>query len=389
MTGILVLKKRKKFWNQCNEFIPFDINQNRLNMEGISMKKIVINGCWVGTQVVGVSRYALNLVKGLDSLIDKKNCIVELVIPKSASKCNLHLKNVSVVTVGDFKSKKGRMLWEQLVFPFYVMKEKAIGVDLTLSFPIWGMKYVAIHDCIYETFPENYEGHEMHRKLYLWRAKRVAYNKRVEVITVSQESKNEIMRYYDVSPERIHIIGNGWEHMEEIKPDYSVFEKIGVKRKYFFALGSKYKHKNLAWIIKTAKINPQYEFVLTGNNSFSNEYEELKVNKLPNVIFTGFVSDNEMKALMLECEALIQPSFYEGFGIPPLEALSLGKRIIVSNTSCLPEIYTKSAYYIDPHGDGANLDSLLSKKVDKGDSVLKDHSWAESSKRLCKLLCDS
>lgn len=352
------------------------------------MKKIVINGCWVGTQVVGVSRYALNLVKGLDTLIGKENCIVELVIPKSASKCNLHLKNVSVIAVGDFKSKKTRMLWEQVIFPFYVMKEKAIGVDLTLSFPIWGMKYVAIHDCIYETFPENYKGHELHRKLYLWRVKQVIRNKHVEIISVSQESKSEIMRYYDISPERIHIIGNGWEHMKEIDLDYSVLEKIGVKNKYFFALGSKYKHKNLVWIIKTAKLNPQYDFILTGNNSFSTEYEELSSSKLPNVIFTGFVSDNEMKTLMLRCEALIQPSFYEGFGIPPLEALSLGKKIIVSNTSCLPEIYKQSAYYIDPHTNGCYLNDLLSQEVDDGNQVLKEHSWAESSKKLCKLLCE-
>ena len=88
------------------------------------------------------------------------------------------------------------------------------------------------------------------------------------------------------------------------------------------ALGSKYKHKNLTWILNAAKKNPEYNFVLTGNDSFSNESEELNREKVDNVIFTGFVSDGEMKALMLNCEALIQPSFYEGFGIPPIEALS-------------------------------------------------------------------
>lgn len=352
------------------------------------MKKIVINGCWAGTQVVGVSRYALNLVKNLDSMIDTQKYTVELVVPKSAGNCRFDFENIKIVPVGDFKSKKSKMIWEQIIFPIYVMKNRAIGVDLTLSFPVWGMKYVAIHDCIYETFPENYKGHELHRNLYLWRVKRIVDNKKVNIITVSKESKKEIIRYYGVSPERIHIIGNGWEHMREIEPDYSIFERIGVKRQYFFALGSKYKHKNLAWILRTAKLNPQYDFVLTGNNSFSNEYEELRDTKLSNVIFTGFVSDSEMKALMLKCEALIQPSFYEGFGIPPLEALSLGRKIIVSNTSCLPEIYEQSAYYIDPNSGGCDLDILLSQKVETAASVLEEHSWVKSSKMLYELLCE-
>ena len=180
-------------------------------------------------------------------------------------------------------------------------EKRAEGVDLTLSFPVHGMKYVAIHDCIYETYPENYKGHELHRKLYLWRVKQIVCNENIEIITVSQESKKEIIHYYDVRPERIHVIGNGWERMNEIEPENSIFERIGLKRKFFFALGSKYKHKNLEWILKTAMINPQYDFLLTGNNFFSNEFEKLSANNLPNVYFTGFISDGEMKALMLRC----------------------------------------------------------------------------------------
>ena len=262
----------------------------------------------------------------------------------------------------------------------------AVGVDLTLSFPIWGTKFVAIHDCIYESFPENYKGHEIHRFLYLWKAKRIARNQKKTIITVSNESKKEIIKYYGIHPDRIVVIGNGWEHMNEIGPENSIFDTIGLNRKFFFALGSKYKHKNLEWILKTAMINPQYDFVLTGNNSFSDEYEKLSANKLPNVYFTGFVSDGEMKALMLRCEGLIQPSLYEGFGIPPLEALSLGKKVIVSNASCLPEIYEDAAYYIDPFSCSCDLDVLLKTNVNSPDGVLQKHSWKKSAVKLFDLL---
>lgn len=85
-----------------------------------------------------------------------------------------------------------------------------------------------------------------------------------------------------------------------------------IRNRISSALGSKYKHKNLIWILNAAKKNPKYNFVLTGNDSFSKESEELNREKVDNVIFTGFVSDGEMKALMLNCVALIQRRFMKG-----------------------------------------------------------------------------
>lgn len=70
-----------------------------------------------------------------------------------------------------------------------------------------------------------------------------------------------------------------------------------------------------------------------------------------------------MKALILNCEALIQPSFYEGFGIPPIEALSMGKKVIVAKASCLPEIYEGSAIYIDPNNSNVDLNLLMKELV--------------------------
>ena len=138
--------------------------------------------------------------------------------------------------------------------------------------------------------------------------------------------------------------------------------------------------------MNAAKKNPEYNFVLTGNDSFSNESEELNREKADNVIFTGFVSDGEMKALMLNCVALIQPSLYEGFGIPPIEALSLGKKIIVSKASCLPEIYENSAIYIDPNNSDVNLDQLMKEQVGNAECVLEKHSWKKSAKEMLELI---
>lgn len=354
------------------------------------MKRIVFNGCWVGTNVVGVSRYAYNIIKELDKLLEdsKDKYCVELLVPTDTAECDLGFNNIAIVKKGHCSGKVNKIFWEQVVFPCYVKENKGIGIDLTLSIPVHGIKYIAIHDCIYESFPENYKGHELHRVLYMWKVKRVAKQHNVQIITVSNESKMEIVRYYNVAPNRITVIGNGWEHMNGIVSDGRVFKKCKIddKKPYFFALGSKYKHKNLKWILNVAKKNPKYNFVLTGNDSFSNESEELSRWKADNVIFTGFVTDGEMKALMLNCVALIQPSLYEGFGIPPIEALSLGKKIIVSKASCLPEIYEDSAIYIDPNNGDVDLDQLMKGRVGNPKCILEKHSWKKSAMEMLNLI---
>ena len=172
------------------------------------MNTIVFNGCWVGTDVVGVSRYAYNLVCEIDRILVNRNedINIEIVVPQSADITSLKLRKIKIVKVGDFKSKFEKIQWEQVTFPLYLGKNKAVGVDLTLSLPILGTRYIAIHDCIYESFPENYKGHEIHRFMYLWKVKRIAKNKKKTIITVSNESKKEIVKYYGIQPERI-IVG--------------------------------------------------------------------------------------------------------------------------------------------------------------------------------------
>ncbi|MGN1124809.1 MAG: glycosyltransferase family 4 protein [Candidatus Gastranaerophilaceae bacterium] len=352
------------------------------------MNNIIFNGCWIGANMVGVNRYAYNLINEFDKILEnvKVDFNIEIAVPKSSNFKMLKLKNIKIVKIGNSKNKFQKLVWEQFTFPNYVRKKNAISVDLTLSFPISGDGYVAIHDCIHEVFPENYVGHKIHRFLYLFKIKCIMCNKKKKIITVSKNSKNEIMKYYHISSNRISVIGNGWEHMTDIEPDYSIYKKLNIKSEYFFSLGSKYKHKNLEWVLRTARVNPQYSFILTGNDSFSKEINNLENDKPTNVIFTGFVSDGEMKALMLGCKALIQPSLYEGFGIPPLEALSLGRKIIISNVSCLPEIYEDTAYYIDPYGKGCDLNDLLKENVNSPELVLSKHSWKKSAAELFKLI---
>ena len=90
---------------------------------------------------------------------------------------------------------------------------------------------------------------------------------------------------------------------------------------------------------------------------------------------------------MKYCKAFIFPSFFEGFGIPPLEALSVGASIIISNTTCLPEIFGKTAHYIDPYNADVNLDEILSEPTVSPQKVLEKYTFARFAKILHQKLC--
>ncbi|MCM1082012.1 MAG: glycosyltransferase family 4 protein [Clostridium sp.] len=349
------------------------------------MKKYIFAGDWTIGKMAGAHRVAYEILCALDDYLSEnpRKITIQLLIPEN-SKWKHDFSNISVIRKCKISSKAEKIFWQQWVFPAYVKKNKGIGIDLALALPLWGCDICAIYDCILETYPEGYTDHKLFRKFYMLRAKRTAKIKSRKIITDSETAKKEIQKYYKVSDDRITVIGAGWEHMKKIKADKRVFDSLPqIKDKeYFFALGSKYKHKNFRWILKIAKKNPQYQFVISGEDSYSDEIKTLGANKPDNVFYTGYITDGQIKALMAECKAFIQPSLYEGFGIPPLEALSVGAKIIVSNASCLPEIYKDTAYYIDPFKYDYDLDILLKEQVTEPKKVLDMYTWENAAKTL-------
>ncbi len=111
--------------------------------------------------------------------------------------------------------------------------------------------------------------------------------------------------------------------------------------------------------------------------------DELKTD---NLLFTGYLTDGEVKSLMTHCRAFIHPAIYEGFGIPPLEAMSCGAEVIVSTATCLPEIYGKAAHYIDPYNYEVDLENLLKEPVAPRDAVLERFDWQREAEKLLRLL---
>jgi glycosyltransferase involved in cell wall biosynthesis len=111
-----------------------------------------------------------------------------------------------------------------------------------------------------------------------------------------------------------------------------------------------------------------------------------KLSSLPNIIMTGYLTDEEVKALLKKARAFVLPTYFEGFGLPPLEALSCGCPIIVSNRTSLPEIYGKCAHYIDPDEPNVNLSELLEEEVESPEKILEKYTLENTARRMLSVI---
>ena len=138
------------------------------------------------------------------------------------------------------------------------------------------------------------------------------------------------------------------------------------------------------------KNHPDETFAVSGKAISGLVPEELHdLKTLKNVTLLGYVSDGDVKSLMKNCKAFVFPSYYEGFGIPPLEALSVGAKIIVANTASLPEIYADTALYISPDDTDVQLKKLLEGKTAAPDEILKKYTYGAAAQKLLETLRNS
>ncbi|WP_322354176.1 glycosyltransferase family 1 protein [Paratractidigestivibacter sp.] len=200
------------------------------------------------------------------------------------------------------------------------------------------------------------------------------------VFTDSSYAKERILHHYDLDPGKFVVVPCAWQHMHRIEQDDSILGRLGLESgQFFFSLGSRFPYKNFRWVEAAARQNPRYRFVVTGN---AMHWEDDGKDAPVNVTFTGYLSDGEVKALEAHCRAFLHPSLEEGFGIPPMEAMSSGARCIISTAASLPEVYGDSVWYVDPTNyDHIDLDEIMS-RLPKGanEDVLSRYSWENSAR---------
>lgn len=346
-------------------------------------KVIFLGDTILNEEPLGIQRFAYEIIKYIDTNSEKVEKEMELLIPENAV-CRLKLDNIKIVRYGQGSG----FHWRQSKFHHYVKKNNAIGVDMTLGLSFFGSDVVALFDNIYESFPNDFIGFKakLKRLSYLIRAKiNVILAKKI--ITISHYSMDELKKYYKIPNDKLKIIGCGWDHFSKIVPDLTILEKYNLESgAYCFTLGSSLPHKNLDWIINAALQNPNIIFVVTGTSRLSKYQNLLNTDAVNNIIFTGYLTDSEIKSLMSNCKVFILPSYLEGFGIPPMEALSCGAKVLVSNRACLPEIYKQSVYYLDPDEKSIDIEELIEGDLEDSSTILNKYTWKNSGEKMINLL---
>ena len=330
------------------------------------MKKLVVNGKFLSQRTTGVQRFAREVVSRLDPLV--KDLDVELVMASDARDVP-EFKNIKVKTLPG----KASVFWEQIKLPLYLVRKKALGLHLCNVAPFLKPDIAVVHDANVERNP-----HWFTWKLVLWYSflHRACALRAKKILTVSEFSKKELQDVFRIPDEKIANVGEGWQHIERIGFDEKALQKYGLESKgFYFSLGTLALHKNLKWICEYARMHPEENFALSGS-CYKKVFGNAVLDFPENVHFLGYLSDEEIKTLMRDCKAFLFPSFYEGFGLPPLEALSLGTKIIVSDIPVMHEIFGDSAHYIDPAAPaGADLNQLLETPAEEPFSALERYTW--------------
>jgi glycosyltransferase involved in cell wall biosynthesis len=250
-------------------------------------------------------------------------------------------------------------LWEHLWLPGALKRR---GVDLLhgpmLMLPLGRASFarvVTIHDLVPMLFPET-----VPRKyaLYVrWLLPRVA-GVAERVICVSGHTKDDLVRELGMDPERVVVVHEapqpGFRPLEDLAALARVRERHGITKPFFFHLGNIEPRKNLVGLVKAfLSLSPRgrAQLVLGGHKGWLTQgiFKELDgLDLSQDVIFTGYLPQEDLPLLMNAAAAFVFPSLYEGFGLPVLEAMACGTPVITSNISSLPEVAGDAALLVDP-----------------------------------------
>ena len=345
------------------------------------MKKYSIGGVFVKRTLVGVVRYCWELIAELDNAVEGHDIQLELVVPKGV-KVPYKYKNIKVVHYG----KDIKFFWYNVILPWYLKRNHSVGIHLAVNVPWIKPDIVCIHDINSTVNPQLFSRYHVFKTTL---EKKIAVKRAKKLLAVSHFSASEIARYFKYPESKITVVPNAWQHMERLETKGDSESLYGVKKgTYYFSMSSIAPTKNFKWIMEAAKQNPDDMFLIAGGIDPKTFGVSSLEDESPNVKYVGRVSDEEAKILMRDCKAFLFPSFYEGFGIPPLEALACGApRIVVSDIPVMREVYGDTANYIDPSDyDNIDLKKTMSEPVAPPEKVLEKYSWRKSADILVDVL---
>jgi glycosyltransferase involved in cell wall biosynthesis len=374
---------------------------NKMNKK--NQIKIGIDARFFGPKQKGLGRYVQKLVEKLEK-VDLDNQYVIFLRKENWSEYQPTNPNFQKI-LADYPWYS---LKEQIFLPFKIYQSKVDFVHFPhFNVPLLCFKpfLITIHDLILKRFPTR-RASALNPVMYF--LKNLAYQlvifsavKRAKkIIAVSNYTKRDILKYFKVKKEKVKLIYEGVSL--RIVPGTLETISKDVPKEYLLYVGNAYPHKNLERlvlafneILRDEKYSNLKLLLVGGMDYFYKRLRKFVLDSASqvqsSVIFTDFVSDRELSVLYQKASLYVFPSLYEGFGLPPLEAMYYQLPVVSSNSSCLPEILGEAAVFFDPeniHEIAEKIKQVLEDKplqrtlINRGLLVIKKYSWLKMAREI-------
>ena len=306
---------------------------------------------------------------------------------------------------------------EQIMMPFALWRHKLDLVHFPhFNVPVFypGKFLITIHDLILIHFP-TIRGTTLHPLFYKFKylaykiTISLAIRRAQKVIAVSRFTKKDILKNYKVNPVKMEmiyeacddfcLIGSG--DSKELLKKYNLIDSHGIIKPYIIYIGNVYPHKNpenlaLGYALAKKEKFTDLQLVFVGGEDYF--YCRLKKfiqdNNVPDVVFAGRLNDGELSTVLRSAILYGRPSLYEGFELPPLEAMACGVPVICSDRECAREILGSAPYYFNPHDPKSAKEAiervltdvdLRQDMVKKGYAQAKKYSWKKMAKEILEI----
>ena len=348
-------------------------------------KQLVYNGRFSTQKTTGVQRVARELIAALVR-VQPQGSITVLVPPHA----DATVDGTTTLKVGFSKG----VIWEQLALPLFSSRNRIVNLSNSASVFL-GNQIIYMHDAAVFDTPAHFS--RLFRAWYrvmFWILARTS----LCVLTNSRFSRNRLAHHCGVSTKKISVVPLGADHLDALEPDASILKTLSLTPgRFVLAVSSMNPTKNFGRLIAAFRQlnDASVDLVIVGmrNAAVFGTQDDIAATE-QNIKYAGYISDEQLKALYQHAVCFLYPSIYEGFGIPPLEAMRQGCPTLVGRSAALPEVCGDAALYCDPYSrddiaeklrnllDSAELRADLKRR---GYSHAAQYSWSKSAEMMTRI----
>lgn len=343
---------------------------------------IAINGLIIDKNKAGIGQYGYNLI---NALVKYSQFDYALLLQN-----DIEVNYDNIIYRNEYKKSINRIWDEQVIIPPKYKNYNLIHF-LDYSSPIKKIEkpfIITIHDLCFYKYPDTFTSGSRNIKKIITP---ISIKNAQRIITVSENTKKDIIDYFPFAKDKIRVIYPGASKVKKIISEDKieiVNSKYGISGKYILSVGTLEPRKNIKRLVEAYKIVNEYckdiKLVIVGKKGwlYDDLFTSIGSDKLKdNIVITGYVDQVDMSELYSGAEVFVYPSIYEGFGLPPLEAMKCGTPVIVSNTSSLPEVVGDAGIFINPFDIDSIKDGILKVINDKDlRKELIDRGYKQASK---------